>query len=131
MIILREIILPTQEQEKLYKHYCRGVITLFEMVYKLVDIIAGPSPNNEKLLVAYDTAVHLADIWTSPINVFLNSQVSARSFQRRFPDLNIAVSETLEQHSDPRINNKVRAVVWTPNYEVLAMLHKHASIAKG
>lgn len=129
MVILREIILPVDEQIRLLKRYNQGVITLFEMVYKLIDLLAGQNPDNDKLLKAYDTAVHLADIWTSPINIFLINRLSANRLKGLFPDLNIESSDTPEQHSDPRINRKIRAVVWTPSYEILQMLQT-ATVAK-
>lgn len=130
MVILREIILPVDEQIKLLKRYNQGVITLFEMVYKLIDLLAGPNPDNDKLLKAYDTAVHLADIWTSPISVFVFSRLATHGFGRRFPDLKCDLSDAPEQHSDPRINRKFRVTIWAPNYEVLEMLQKHATVAK-
>ena len=130
MIILREITLPTGEQIGLYKNHSLCLITLFEMIYKLIDIVGGPNPDDAALLKGYDTAVHLADVWTSPINVFMNNKVSAGSLKRRFPDLKIESWDTPEQHSDPRINGKIRAVIWTPNYEILEMLHTYATIAK-
>jgi hypothetical protein len=130
MVILREIILPVDEQIKLLKRYNQGVITLFEMIYKLIDMLAGPNPDNDKLLKAYDTAVHLADIWTSPINVFMFNRIATYGFGRRFPELTYDLSDIPEQHPDPRINRKFRVTILTPNYEILKMLQKHATVAK-
>jgi hypothetical protein len=132
MVILREITLPVDEQIKLLKAYNRGIITVFEMIYKLIDMLAGPNPDNDKLLKAYDTAVHLADIWTSPINVFVEKGVPANNLVVRLADVKITADSwnIPEQHSDPRINGKIRVVVSQPNYAALQLLQEQATVAK-
>lgn len=131
MVILREIILPVDEQIKLLKRYNQGAITLFEMIYKLIDMLAGPNPDNNGLLKAYDTAVHLADIWTSPINVFVQKGVSANNLLVRIEECRIQYDfgNTPEQHSDPRINGMRRVTIWRPTHRILEYLKANATVS--